>query len=145
VTKRLGLPALGYIFQTFLFRQNIFGTPTSFSVMCNNQWKTGPIFDPLQTPCELWYKAILNYCDSMKDCIARARNLPTSWPTKHNHVYVIPNGCHKETGVFNKWRRFGNPLFDCPHPQTPGLDPPLCLRWNSWNWSSSAFLNEKIL
>ena len=44
--------------------------------------------------------------------------------TQDKHVYVIPNDCHREPGVFHKWRCFRAPLFDCP-PQTPGLDPPL--------------------
>ena len=61
----------------------------------------------------------------MEDCIVRPTKLPPFYPTKYNHVYVIPNGCHKESGIFNKWRRFGTPYLT--RPQTPCLDPPLAL------------------
>jgi len=27
----------------------------------------------------------------MKDCIVRPTKLPPFWPTKDNHVYVVPN------------------------------------------------------
>jgi len=50
----------------------------------------------------------------MKDCIARPRKIATFLAYKKYHVYVIHNDCHKEPGVFNKWRRFGAPLCDCP-------------------------------
>jgi len=38
----------------------------------------------------------------MEDCIVRPTKLPPFYPTKYNHVYVIPSGCHKESGIFNK-------------------------------------------
>jgi len=61
----------------------------------------------------------LNYCDSMKELqnchLLRLQKITTFiwYPT-----IVTKNR------VFNKWRRFDAPLFDC-YPQTPGLYPPL--------------------
>jgi len=132
VSKRLGTTALGYIFQIFIFKQNIFGAPTMFSVVCN-LWKTGPIFlDPLQTFYELWYKAILipRRLHSSTNKIATFFSLQ-----KITTFMWYPTVVAKNRGYLTSEDVLAPPYLTLP--QTPGLDPPLTGTLNICNYKNS--------